>query len=61
MGAWALTETGTGSDAMRMDTTAVKKGDKWIINGTKNWITNGNSASVYLVIAQTDIAKDTKG
>ena len=43
VGAWALTETGTGSDAMRMDTTAVKKGDKWIINGTKNWITHGLS------------------
>ena len=35
LGAWALTETGTGSDALRMDTTAIKKGDKWLLNGTK--------------------------
>lgn len=61
IGAFLLSEPEAGSDATRQHTTAVDKGDHYIINGVKNWITNGNSASVYLVIAQTDIAKGHKG
>ena len=61
LGAWALTETGTGSDALRMDTTAVKKGDKWILNGTKNWITHGISSDVIVVIARTGEKGDSRG
>ncbi len=61
LGAWGLTEANTGSDAGNMQCTAVKDGNDWIINGTKNWITNGNSASVYLVIAQTDVSKGSRG
>ena len=61
LGAWALTETGTGSDALRMSTTAVKKGDKWVINGSKNWITHGISADVIVVIARTGEKGDSRG
>src|SRR6185503_14682071 len=50
-----------GSDATSQRTTAVDKGDHYLLNGTKNWITNGNSASVYLVMAQTDVAKGSHG
>ena len=53
IGAWALTEPGTGSDAANMDTTAVKDGDYWIINGTKRFITHGKSGHVIVVIART--------
>ncbi|HSK12566.1 MAG TPA: acyl-CoA dehydrogenase family protein, partial [Phnomibacter sp.] len=56
-----LSEPEAGSDATSQRTTAVDMGDHYIINGTKNWITNGNSASVYLVMAQTDVAKKSKG
>ena len=49
IGAWGLTEANTGSDAMRMKTTAVEDGDHWIINGTKNWITHGLSGDVAVV------------
>ena len=52
-----LSEPEAGSDATSQKTTAEDKGDYYIFNGMKNWITNGNSASVYLVIAQTDVAK----
>lgn len=53
IGAWGLTEPNTGSDAGNMRTTAVKDGDHWIINGTKNWITHGRSGQVAVVIART--------
>ena len=61
IGAFCLSEPEAGSDATHQRTTAVKDGDHYILNGTKNWITNGNTASVYLVIAQTDPAKKHKG
>ncbi len=61
IGAWALTETGTGSDALRMSTTAVKKGDKWIINGTKNWITHGISSNVVVAMVRTGDVGDSHG
>ncbi|MFT3750767.1 MAG: acyl-CoA dehydrogenase [Agriterribacter sp.] len=61
IGAFLLSEPEAGSDATSQHTTAEDKGDHYILNGTKNWITNGNSASVYLVIAQTDISKGSKG
>ncbi len=61
IGAFLLSEPEAGSDATSQRTTAEDKGDHYLLNGTKNWITNGNSASVYLVIAQTDITKGSKG
>lgn len=61
IGAFCLSEPEAGSDATSQRTTAIDKGDHYLVNGTKNWITNGNSASVYLVMAQTDIAKGHKG
>jgi alkylation response protein AidB-like acyl-CoA dehydrogenase len=60
-GAFLLSEPEAGSDATSQRTTAEDKGDHYILNGTKNWITNGGTASVYLVIAQTDPAKGPKG
>ena len=53
LGAWGLTEPNTGSDAGNMKTTAVKDGDDWILNGTKNWITHGKSGDVAVVICRT--------
>src|SRR5919205_2101962 len=53
IGAWGLTEPNTGSDAGNMKTTAVKDGDHWILNGTKNWITHGKSGDVAVVVART--------
>lgn len=53
LGAWGLTEPNTGSDAGNMQTTAVRDGDHWILNGTKNWITHGRSGEVAVVIART--------
>jgi alkylation response protein AidB-like acyl-CoA dehydrogenase len=53
IGAWGLTEAGTGSDAGNMQTTAVKDGDDWILNGTKCWITHGKSGDVAVVVART--------
>src|SRR5215510_13635847 len=53
IGAWGLTEPGTGSDAGNMKCTAVKDGDDWIINGTKNWITHGKTGDVAVVICRT--------
>ncbi len=53
IGAWGLTEANTGSDAGNMKTTAVKQGDNWVINGTKNWITHGKSGDVAVVICRT--------
>lgn len=61
IGAFCLSEPEAGSDATSQKTTALDKGDHYILNGTKNWITNGNSAEVYLVIAQTDKEKGHKG
>lgn len=61
IGAFLLSEPEAGSDATSQKTTAEEKGDHYLLNGTKNWITNGNSASVYLVIAQTDPAKGSHG
>jgi alkylation response protein AidB-like acyl-CoA dehydrogenase len=61
IGAFCLSEPEAGSDATSQKTTAIDNGDHYILNGTKNWITNGNSASYYLVIAQTDIDKGHKG
>ncbi len=61
IGAFCLSEPEAGSDATSQRTTAIDMGDHYFLNGTKNWITNGNSASVYLVIAQTDAEKKHKG
>lgn len=61
IGAFCLSEPEAGSDATSQKTLAVVHGDHYLINGTKNWITNGNSAGVYLVFAQTDVAKKHKG
>ncbi|MBK7885984.1 MAG: acyl-CoA dehydrogenase [Bacteroidetes bacterium] len=61
IGAFCLSEPEAGSDATSQRTTAVDNGDHYILNGTKNWITNGGSASVYLVMAQTDVSKGHKG
>lgn len=60
-GAFLLSEPEAGSDATSQKTTAIDAGDHYILNGTKNWITNGNSATYYLVIAQTDVDKKHKG
>src|SRR5687767_6061932 len=57
IGAFLLSEPEAGSDAGMQRTTAIDMGDHYLLNGTKNWITNGNNASVYLVMAQTDAAK----
>ena len=61
LGAWALTEPVTGSDAMRMNTTAKKEGDFWIINGAKNFITHGASGDVIVVVARTGNLGDSRG
>jgi alkylation response protein AidB-like acyl-CoA dehydrogenase len=61
LGAFCLSEPEAGSDATSQKTTAIDKGDYYLLNGTKNWITNGSSASTYIVIAQTDIEKGHKG
>ena len=61
IGAWGLTETGTGSDAGGMNTTAVKDGDHWVLNGSKNFITHGKSGDVAVVIARTGEKGDSRG
>ena len=61
VGAFCLSEPEAGSDATSQATTAIDKGDHYVINGTKNWITNGGRSDVYLVIAQTDREKGHKG
>lgn len=58
---WGLTEANTGSDAMRMQCTAVKDGDYYVINGTKNWITHGKSADTLVVLTRTGELLDSKG
>ena len=60
-GAFLLSEPEAGSDATSQRTTAEDKGDHYLLNGTKNWITNGGTASVYLVMAQTDVSKGANG
>ncbi|NQX83043.1 MAG: acyl-CoA dehydrogenase [Flavobacteriaceae bacterium] len=61
IGAFCLSEPESGSDATSQKTTAEDKGDYYLVNGTKNWITNGNSADFYIVIAQTDVEKGHRG
>jgi alkylation response protein AidB-like acyl-CoA dehydrogenase len=61
IGAFCLSEPEAGSDATSQRTTAIDMGDHYLVNGTKNWITNGNTAGVYIVIAQTDAIKRHKG
>jgi len=61
IGAFLLSEPEAGSDATSQRTIVEDKGDHFLLNGTKNWITNGNSASVYLVMAQADVSKGPKG
>ncbi len=61
IGAFCLSEPEAGSDATSQKTTAIDMGDHYLLNGTKNWITNGGTAEIYLVIAQTDAEKGHKG
>ena len=61
IGAWGLTEHNTGSDAKGMSTTALKQGDQWILNGTKNFITHGISADIAVVIARSGDKGDSRG
>jgi butyryl-CoA dehydrogenase len=61
LGCFGLTEPQAGSDAAEQRTTAVKKGDKYVINGTKNWITNGPVADAIVLFTMTDLSKGTKG
>ena len=61
LGAWAITEPSTGSDAMRMKCTARKEGNEWILNGTKCWITHGISSDVLVAIVRTGELLDSKG
>ncbi|MBI2902301.1 MAG: acyl-CoA dehydrogenase [Candidatus Methylomirabilis oxyfera] len=61
LGAWGLTEPGSGSDAAGMQTTATLEGDHWVLNGTKNFITQGSVAGIYVVMANTDRTKRERG
>ena len=61
IGSWGLTETGTGSDAGGMDTTAILDGDHYVLNGSKNWITHAISSSISVVIARTGEKGDSRG
>jgi len=61
LGAWCLTEPGSGSDASDMKTTALREGDEWVINGSKIFITQGTVGDIYVVLAKTDPSKGTKG
>jgi len=61
LGAFSLSESNAGSDAGSTQTTAVKKGDKWVLNGSKLWATNGKQADVFVLIASTDPSKGTRG
>ena len=61
VGAFCLSEPEAGSDATSQRTTAIDMGDHYLLNGTKNWITNGSTASTYIVIAQTDVEKGHRG
>lgn len=59
--AFGLTEANAGSDASGIQTTAVLDGDEWVLNGTKQWITNGGEAQIYTIIAITDRSKGARG
>lgn len=61
VGAWGLTEANTGSDALRMQVTAKKVGDEWILNGAKNWITHGATGDIAVVLARTGDLLDSRG
>ncbi|MET3977740.1 alkylation response protein AidB-like acyl-CoA dehydrogenase [Mucilaginibacter sp. UYP25] len=61
IGAFCLSEPEAGSDATSQHTTAIDMGDHYLLNGTKNWITNGSTASTYIVMAQTDASKKHRG
>ena len=61
LGAYCLSEPGVGSDATQQATTAVRDGNDWILNGAKNWITNGTTSDYYIVYAQSDPTKGYKG
>jgi alkylation response protein AidB-like acyl-CoA dehydrogenase len=61
IGAFCLSEPEAGSDATSQHTTAIDMGDHYLVNGTKNWITNGSTASTYIVMAQTDLSKKHRG
>ncbi len=61
LAAFALTEPGAGSDAGAVRTTAKREGDGWLLNGTKQWITNGGEAEIYTVIAATDLSRGARG
>ncbi|MBE8713793.1 acyl-CoA dehydrogenase [Sphingobacterium hungaricum] len=61
LGAFALSEPEAGSDATSQHTTAIDMGDYYLLNGTKNWITNGGNSDIYLIIAQTDVEKGHRG
>lgn len=61
IGAWGLTESNTGSDAMRMKCVATRDGDHFVLNGTKNWITHGKSGNVAVVLARTGELLDSRG
>jgi len=61
IGAWGLTEANTGSDALRMTTTAILDGDEYVINGAKNWITHGKSGDIAVVMVRTGEAGSAKG
>ncbi|MCB2213390.1 acyl-CoA dehydrogenase [bacterium] len=61
LGAFCLTEPGSGSDAAAMTTTAVQDGDEWVINGAKNWITNGKNCDAYMMVVKTDPESGHRG
>ena len=61
IGAFCLSEPEAGSDATSQRTTAIDMGDHYLLNGTKNWITNGSTASTYIIMAQTDVSKGSRG
>ncbi|MEL6338327.1 MAG: acyl-CoA dehydrogenase [Myxococcota bacterium] len=61
LGAWGLSEPGSGSDAVAMETNAVRDGDEWVLNGSKIFITQGNVADVFVVMARTDRDKGSRG
>lgn len=61
IGAFCLSEPGAGSDATSQKTTAIDKGDHYLLNGTKNWITNGGTSQIHLVMAQSDVEKGHRG
>ena len=61
IGAFALSEPNAGSDASRIETTAVRRGDRWVLNGTRQFITNGDIAGIFTLMASTDRSQGAKG